>query len=126
MSTRKPTAAKRPARSSSVRSRAKEIISNDTIKSEYNDVLYFAIQFNKRQYRTNGQPLSDVVIKTVETALKNFILAGQARNIPPRVLKRMVALSGRKDRSYRDWKPDAALEQRHSLMAGATRKVRAG
>lgn len=62
----------------------------------------------------------------VTEAMTKLALAGQAGKISPRKLKFMVISSAKKNRHYRDWQPDASLEQRHGFMAGAPRFNKVG
>lgn len=97
--------------------RANEILNQNDMKPDYREVLEFAVRFNTRQYRSRGEALPVSVYNAVVRASTTIIMAGQAKNVSPNILKRMIATSHR-DRSYQDWEPEIALEKKYSLMAG--------
>lgn len=124
MSIRKPSGVKRKVPTMSPRKSVLHIIGRDSVRDEYAEVLEFALRVNMDKGRINGAVLNEAARKTVESATRKYILAGQARNIAPQELKRKILESARKDRSHRNWKADVQLEQKYNFMAGSSYKVK--
>ncbi|MEB7587899.1 hypothetical protein NGC36_21775 [Serratia rubidaea] len=105
--------------------RAKQILKNEIIRSDYQDVLMFAVRFNTRRCRKNGQTLTDNILKLIEKSSRDYVLAGQTKNMSPREIKLKIIASDRRSRNYTTWKSDVDLEGKHSLMAGVKGRVKA-
>jgi hypothetical protein len=125
MRVRKTGVVKSTSKAPAAHKRVQLILNSDTVRSEYQDALKFAVWFNTRRCKSGGGILTANVAKTVEKASRDYILAGQARSQTPDELKRKVLSAGRKSRNQTVWTPDASLEEKHSLMAGARLKVKA-
>lgn len=124
MRVRKTSVANSTVKSPAAHKRVLKILSSDTVRSEYQDALKFAVWFNTRRCKSGGGILPANIVKTVEKASRDYILAGQARNQTPDELKRKVLSAGRKSRKQTVWTPDVDLEEKYSLMAGVPRKVK--
>lgn len=106
------------------RSRANDLLAKGFLKSDYEAAFEFALKFNARQYRLDGKILTESVREKLEEATKNYILAGQARRIAPRDLKRQIATTVRKKTNNAVWVAEPKLEQQFSVMAGSPHKAR--
>ncbi len=92
---------------------------------EYVDVLEFALKLTKRHLRASRNiPLSENSERYVKQAFIEVVLAGQTGRVPPKKLKKMVAVSAKNTASHNEWKGQPELEMRHSVMAGVPRFVK--
>ena len=92
---------------------------------EYVDVLEFAVKLTKRHLRTSRNiPLNENSELHVKQALIEVVLAGQTGRVPPKKLKKMVAVSAKNTASHKEWMGQPELEMRHSVMAGVPRFVK--
>lgn len=112
-------------RSTTAHKRVQQMLKTEIVRSDYQDVLNFAVRFNTRRCRNNGQILTDNLLKILEKASRDYVLAGQAKNMSPREIKRKIVASGRRSRNYTAWTSDVDLEGEHSLMAGVKGRVKA-
>ncbi|MBP2171672.1 hypothetical protein J2125_004968 [Erwinia toletana] len=94
------------------------------LQSEYRAVLDFAVRFNRRRSRLAGMKPNLNTEALIRGEMTRLVQAGQAGKLAPAKLKRMVIASAQKNRSHRQWTPDATLERRHGMLAGAQRHVK--
>jgi len=108
--------------SSDIHSDVTMLIAENNLKPEYRDILLFAIDYKTKTIDELGSDASLDPVKrhALERSMMSLISAGQAGKISPERLKEMVISSSRKDRSHRNWKRDADLEQRTGLLVGAS------
>ncbi|ROP62945.1 hypothetical protein EDF81_1458 [Enterobacter sp. BIGb0383] len=121
----KQAAVRHLGKSTTAHKRVQQMLKTEIVRSDYQDVLIFAVRFNTRRCRNDGQLLTDNLLKTVEKASRDYVLAGQANNISPKEIKRKIVASGRRSRNNTVWTSDLDLEEKHSLMAGVQRRVKA-
>lgn len=129
MSPRKPGNVKHGVKSTaayktSAYKRVQKILNSEMIHAEYQEALMFAIWLNTRRCRRNGEVLTDNVLKTVEKASKEYVLAGQAQQLSPKDIKRKMMISNQRSRNRTTWTSNTVSEEQHSLMAGAKRRVK--
>ncbi|EEU2124863.1 TPA: hypothetical protein JS275_004145 [Escherichia coli] len=121
----KQAVVKQLGKSKTARKFVQQMLKEETIRTDYLDALNFAVRFNTRRCRNNGQILTENLLKAVEKASKDYVLVAQAKNMSPREIKSKIVASSRKSRNYTIWTSDVDLEGKHSLMAGVKGRVKA-
>ncbi|VEA63910.1 Uncharacterised protein [Serratia plymuthica] len=99
-------------------------VSTTEIKSEYKALLEFAINYRMDSSLSSGRIVNSQVRNAVETSMKRLVIAGQNSNMPPEKIKGMIIASSQQDRSHRNWKTRAGVEQRIGLLVGASRTMK--
>ncbi|EIV3916488.1 hypothetical protein ACRZER_005295 [Raoultella ornithinolytica] len=95
------------------------------LNMEYADVLEFALKLTKRHLRASrNNPLGENSEGHVKQAFIEVVLAGQTGRVPPKKLKKMVAVSAKNTASHNEWKGEPELEMRRSVMAGVPKFVK--
>ncbi|MDR3433780.1 MAG: hypothetical protein P4L95_18060 [Rouxiella aceris] len=95
-------------------------LSANILRPEYRKVLDF-VNNNNILYGDDSSRPGAAIREFVETQMLKMAISSQARSLSPERLQKMLVESARPQRSYRNWQPDAELEQRSGMHAGSSR-----